>query len=540
MDARGRFWVVFPVSLVFCVKLSISQGSLVQGSIEGTITKAGSDIGIKGVEVFASKDRTRVGTTTDPSGHFVLSGLDAGQYSIRAERTGYVAQTHGERKNNPRGVRVELKAGQKIDGIDFHLLQSGVITGRVIGEDNEPRVGAFVEALVYAFRGGQRRLVTGGSGTTNDLGEYRIYGLRPDRYYVVVTTLGAGRMRQTVGEHALYVPTYYGNVSVSSQAVPVEVSPGSELRRIDISALQSQNYHVRGQLLGVDKTSRFSRIWLLSADPHYNTGEVPTKSDGSFDIAAVFPGSYILYASFLRDGAWYKARQPIEVAGSTVENVSVSPRPPLDIVGSVSVEGKESVDFQTFALHVTSDEFDPEGLGNINTKITSEGQVVFKGAYNRPYEIAISGMPDTWYLKSIRLGDEIRTDGTLDLSNAGGAPKILEILISPNGGQIDGVVKREDGVAVENAVVDLVPNRDPRSIHRFRETVSDRNGRFVLKGIAPGEYKLFAWEDIESGAVQDPVFLKRYENDGEGITIGAGSRETRDVHMLTIQTDPQY
>jgi len=32
-----------------------------------------------------------------------------------------------------------------------------------------------------------------------------------------------------------------------------------------------------------------------------------------------------------------------------------------------------------------------------------------------------------------------------------------------------------------------------------------------MRTIAPGDYKIFAWEDLEPGAYNDPDFVRKYE-----------------------------
>jgi hypothetical protein len=53
--------------------------------------------------------------------------------------------------------------------------------------------------------------------------------------------------------------------------------------------------------------------------------------------------------------------------------------------------------------------------------------------------------------------------------------------------------------------------------HKF--TATDIDGRFDLKGIAPGDYKIFAWETVEPGAWQNPNFVRPYESRGTPIRI---------------------
>ena len=37
---------------------------------------------------------------------------------------------------------------------------------------------------------------------------------------------------------------------------------------------------------------------------------------------------------------------------------------------------------------------------------------------------------------------------------------------------------------------------------------TDAMGRFHIEGLPPGDYKAFSWEDIETGAWQDPDFIR--------------------------------
>jgi hypothetical protein len=47
--------------------------------------------------------------------------------------------------------------------------------------------------------------------------------------------------------------------------------------------------------------------------------------------------------------------------------------------------------------------------------------------------------------------------------------------------------------------------------------------------VAPGDYGVFAWADVESGAWQDPEFMRLYEGRGVSIRMGEGGRGRIDV-----------
>ena len=87
--------------------------------------------------------------------------------------------------------------------------------------------------------------------------------------------------------------------------------------------------------------------------------------------------------------------------------------------------------------------------------------------------------------------------------------------------------------AASNAVVVLVPSlnlRQRSDLYYVRAT--DGNGQFQIQPIVPGDYKVFAWKDIEPGAWQDPEILQRYENQGQPVSVTSDSKLNFDVRLV--------
>jgi Carboxypeptidase regulatory-like domain len=127
---------------------------------------AGSGAPLAGAEVSISRDDAsgpRVVSRTDASGHYALEDLEPGRYSLDAWHTGYVPRAYGQRGRYREGATVILEPGKKLRGIDFRLIATGVIAGRVLGEDKEPVVRADVQACTPRYKEGQRGLVGGGA-----------------------------------------------------------------------------------------------------------------------------------------------------------------------------------------------------------------------------------------------------------------------------------------------------------------------------------------------------------------------------------------
>jgi hypothetical protein len=86
----------------------------------------------------------------------------------------------------------------------------------------------------------------------------------------------------------------------------------------------------------------------------------------------------------------------------------------------------------------------------------------------------------------------------------------------------------------------LVPDvylRKRPTLYKF--TTTDAAGAFRIQAIAPGDYKLFAWEEVEQGAWQDPDFLRIHETRGKAVTLREGTAERLQISPIP-STGPIY
>src|ERR1051325_5806580 len=110
---------------------------------------------------------------SDNQGHFVVSNLDPGSYSLTAQRNGFAMQAYGERMPGRPGVPVNVVAGQTLKDIVFRLIPAGTISGRVADSAGEPIAGVTVELVKPAYdTNGRRTFQVVNSARTDDRGEY--------------------------------------------------------------------------------------------------------------------------------------------------------------------------------------------------------------------------------------------------------------------------------------------------------------------------------------------------------------------------------
>jgi hypothetical protein len=140
------------------------------------------------------------------------------------------------------------------------------------------------------------------------------------------------------------------------------------------------------------------------------------------------------------------------------------------------------------------------------------------------YTIAISGALGNAYVRDLRLGpSSIYPEGVVTV---GSQPlPDLEVILAANGGAIDGVIETSTRAPVPNAQVFLVPEVARRQNPLFYKTgKSNSSGAFRFTGIAPGEYKILAFEVLQTGgAIESAEFLAQYEQRGVRVTIREGT-----------------
>src|SRR6185295_15536122 len=88
----------------------------------------------------------------------------------------------------------------------------------------------------------------------------------------------------------------------------------------------------------------------------------------------------------------------------------------------------------------------------------------------------------------------------------------VEITLSSGAGKVEGSVENAIGGIPPRADVVLVPSIQRRkNIMYYDRATIDAKGRFSFSAIAPGEYKVFAFEQLADDAELNPQFLSRYE-----------------------------
>jgi hypothetical protein len=308
-------------------------------------------------------------------------------------------------------------------------------------------------------------------------------------------------------------------------AAGLDVRPGIELHDIDFKLLKAPTVKVRGRVQQASPGARVE-VWLAPRDsgPLLSYRGTTAASDGRFEISGVFPGDYDLEATARTGDRSAGGRIPLTVGTGDLENVSVTISPGLTLTGRFRIEGDAPQVPGRPGIRLISR--DRDWLAPTADDRTFRLQDLPA----RPYTVAVAGLPDNYYVKSLFYGEREHLEASLDLSAGLVGP--VTVVLSPNAAQVSGIVQdAKTQQPVAGATVVLVPQEPDRRdlAPYYRVVTADQRGAFTASGIPPGDYRVFARQEVEPGAWFDPDFLRAAEPSSVHLAAAENGRHRLDL-----------
>ena len=519
-------------------------------TLSGMVVAQADGAPLKGATVHLWTEGNResehtIAAKSGTDGRFLLKNVPAGNYHLRVSRNGYSDVEYGQQKPSDPGAIVNLRPGQNMSDLLFKMGRAGVISGRIFDEDGEPVANVMVEALKYSYRDGHRELTPVNESRSNDLGEFRLFGLSPGHYFVTAEQMQWDRV---VGEKEFsgasdanekgFAKLYYPSALDPDKASPLTVKEGEEIPSIDFLMKQIQVYRIRGKVSNLvsKHATQSMQVLLLSRkqDTNYFGFGMnnSVKADGSFELAEVTPGEYTLMAILFDEGKPYSSQQDLDVVASDVDGVMLSVNAGVTIPGSLHWEGKPSPgkDDGVVSLSSAQSKF---GIGGSQARIDDGWQFTLKEVPDGTFRVQVTGLSEDCYIKEVRFGETILPDVELRVR---AAPANLEITVSSQGARVQGHVLNQDDLPVVGAWVVVVPAEEKRKFLRlYKSGLTDQYGHFEIRGLAPGKYKVFSWEGVERQAWEDPEFLKEYDDKGKEIELTDSDQKSLELKPLSAK-----
>jgi protocatechuate 3,4-dioxygenase beta subunit len=517
--------------------------------VTGRVVAADSGRPLRRARVVLSGPGGTQAVQTDENGQYDLTNLPAGQYSITAAREGYLSLSYGQRTWVGPAGRLQLADRQQVRDVDFRLPRGGIITGHVFDESGEPLIRANVRVLRSMYVSGERRLATTGTDSTDDRGEYRVFGLRPGTYYVTatarndaveerLTAAGSVQVDPVVG----YAPTYYPTVGSVADAVPIVVGPSQEVTGIDFGVLQVRVAEVSG-IVGVPPGVRASVSLVADGGESAESRGASVAADGTFRIRSVPPGRYLLVARAMADQRGRQAAgpatqlfavQPVIVNGQPVGGLALVLTTGGIVSGSVSFEATtQPPPNDLTSVRVTAAPVGTVGFGPSNSVVRADGTFIAGNVPPVPVLLrAVVGAG--WQLKAVYVGGRDITETPIEVKV--NEPTVgVSIVFTDVTSEVNGTVRDRQGQPVSACQVAIFPAdsllwRQPQS-RRMRAVTSDSDGHFALRGLPAGQYLVHPLDEVDPAQWTNPELLEYLRSSATPVALSDGETKSVDLKV---------
>jgi len=395
-----------------------------------------------------------------------------------------------------------------------------------------------------------------------------------------------------------YVTMFYPNTPDTSRASTVDLTPGAELRGIDFTLIRDRKVKIRGRIVDASsgappemaqvsvslRDATGSAVDILGALGGALQGNTYNPSTGEFEVKEVSSGKFFLQVisqtkappppvpgapvntadAINQLSSLNSISVPVDVFDVDVENMLVTVTPGITIPGRLKVEGTPPPNLNAnaaapnpnpnqnqnpnqnpnqaanpnaaYTVSLTSTAGGAPSIlallgGGGGAKPAADGTFSLQRIAPGDYKVSITGMGPNMYVKEARLEQKDILAGVTigDRINS-----TLELTLSRSGAEVDASIIDAAGKPVTGIQVVVIPDTQRERHELYKTALTDQDGKAVLRGLAPGDYHLFAWEDIEPFSYFDADILRQYEQQGNVVHARESQRDTVEMKIIPV------
>jgi hypothetical protein len=497
-------------------------------------------------------------TTTDRDGRFSFKDVSPGTYIVRVQKEGFFGKPEGGVNPPTAATDVDVDAGKTAE-TNLAMIPGAIIGGRIFDEKGQLMSNANVQAFTVAYAFGRATLAPLVSKVTDDRGEFRLFWVPPGEYYLAVTPAPRAAA-PGVPAAASPLKTYYPGVTDIALARTVAITGGENMGGMDIALHGVRSFKVSGQVnslipppptqLGAPGVSAavlfmLNRHEVAPDDANgRQVGVVPLlPSTGQFEINNVMPGVYELLARVADPAAQVAGGLPLawgrasfEVRDMDVTNLSIIVSPSSEVTGTVVAANGAKLS-SSLRVQLLPDDASIR-IPAFQVVWTRSAIVGPDGTFKIPavpaghYRVmTVAGLTPDLYLADVRHKAVSVFNAGFDVRSGENDP--IQVVVGSGAGTVSGLVQDGSAKVVAGATVALVPEAARReNLALYLSAVSDASGRFVMRGVPPGDYKLFAWESVRPFAYQNAAFIAKVESRGREIHVGQGTTANAELAII--------
>jgi hypothetical protein len=456
------------------------------------------------------------GAITDDLGRFEFSGIPRGQFTITVSRASFITSVYGAKRPGRPGTPIGVADGAQVKGLTVRLWRGAAVAGTLRDDTGAPAAGIEV-AAIPARAAGSLPTLSNNATLTNELGQFRIFGLEPGTYVVAARPASAGQLvamtdaqtdaaidairRRTGTQRAAppapspgapplqprpfdYAPVYFPGTPVIGLASPFTLTAGQVQTGLDFSLQRVATAVVSGVVTRPDGSPAGGASLQLTAvvppGPFRGNSKLELNAtaaaDGTFRIARVTPGNYQLVV---------RAPMDPKAPGTRPGYVEPPSTPQLFAVAELSAFG---VDIPGLALSV--------GPG-----VPVSGRLIFQSETRKPptnLTVRVSLLPESmlpidpgrgFSASSLRLPASAvsRPDGTFEFAG-GVAPGRYQLLLGASGTELtswqprSAITQNRD---VLDGLIEIAPGTPASLVVTYDDQPTSLSGRLETATGAP-------------------------------------------------------
>ena len=488
------------------------------------------------VRIFANEIRENRLATTDADGFYEFKEVRAARYTINASKGSYVGLSYGQQRPTDPAKPITILDNQTVEKMDFSLPRGGIISGRILDEFGEPISEVQVSVQQYQTVQGQRRLVpTGRQASTNDIGEFRLFGVSPGQFYLVATWRSPNPGANE--ERTAYAPMYFPGTDNPAQAQRIALAIGEEKSDIVMALRPIRATRISGTATGSDGKPMTGSVMVMSTSGYgFNmTASGMIRPDGTFSVNGIAPGEYTVRAQAVNGGGRDTeiATAKITATGDDINDLQLVAAKPSSATGRILMDPAAAATLpQGLMLFPMPMEPGVMPMGVGPTRMGDDGTFELKAAPGRT-RINTGGAVG-WTIRSIRLNGIDITDTGIDFKPNEDISGI-EIEITNKVTSITGLVTNSRGETVKDyTAIAFAQDREKWKINGRYQAIGrpDQDGRFKMGGLTPSDYYIIALDKVDPNQINDPDFLDSVKVRATAITVREGDTRTVDLKIV--------
>jgi hypothetical protein len=391
----------------------------------------------------------------------------------------------------------------------------------------------------------------GGNDRTDDLGQFRLYGLPPGDYYVSATLRNMEFMPMNVTAAPStdgYAPTYDPGTPNAAEAHRVTVRAAQDVANVTFALSAAR----LGRIIGRVTTSSGEPFagGLLMATPRNEAlgaggfGMSPTqvKPDGTFQTAGLPPGTYTLIVQPRGNPIAPNtevARVDVQVNGEDVRDVFVVTGRGGIIRGRIVTDDGSVPPFRPQQMRILMQPDEPARpmMGMMPSTVHDDWTFEQTGLTER---VRLRWSVDSgggWTLKHALSNGIDLADTPADVG-PGQVLEDVEVIVTQKITELSGLVVDGQKRPVVDASVVIFPGDKDRwgfNSRYVRSARPDTNGKYTVRLIPAEGYRAVVVRGLEDGQFADPEFLARALEHATPFEIQEGEKKALDLSVVEVQ-----